>query len=197
VSSIAEKTRGLEKRDGFLPVYWDANTGKLWLEVPAARLNQELLFITGAPTGLGSNDIGLDRGQIGGERIVTFQRVGNKVLLVQPNYGFRSSDTSTAVRRAVEELSPISTLWGFKVKRNPAGRFGRCHRLRLRDVHNVIGALPTAPGTYRTGRLAHTSTRAHQVFPRNTGDQRIDLTYPARTPAWVRCGADPESAHPA
>src|SRR5262245_4918210 len=77
--SIADKTKGLEKKDGFFPVYWDASSGKLWLEVPAGRVGQEFLYITGAPTGLGSNDIGLDRGQIGGERIVKLVRVGPKL----------------------------------------------------------------------------------------------------------------------
>ena len=81
---ISEKTRGLAKLDGFIPLYWDGAAGKLWMEIP--RLGEEFLYITGAPTGLGSNDIGLDRGQIGGERIVRFERVGNKLLMVQPNY---------------------------------------------------------------------------------------------------------------
>ncbi len=65
--TIADKTRGLSRLDGFIPLYWDPATGKLWMEI--TRLGEEFLYITGAPTGLGSNDIGLDRGQIGGERI--------------------------------------------------------------------------------------------------------------------------------
>src|ERR1041384_2161419 len=64
VPAIAEKTRGLEKKDGFIPLYYDPATGKLWMEI--SRFGQEFLYITGAPTGLGSNDIGLVRGQIGG-----------------------------------------------------------------------------------------------------------------------------------
>src|SRR5690606_32069341 len=64
--SIAEKTRGMERLDGFLPLYWEALTGKLWLEIP--RLEEELIFVVSLPAGLGSNDVGLDRGQLGGER---------------------------------------------------------------------------------------------------------------------------------
>src|SRR5262245_31927301 len=140
--SIADKTKGLEKHDGFVPLYWDSATGKLWLELPAARLNQELLYITGAPTGLGSNDIGLDRGQIGGERIVKFQRVGNKVVLVQPNYGFRSSDTTAAARRSVEESFAFSTLWGFKVEaESNGGVLVDATDFAIRDVHGVIPTL--------------------------------------------------------
>jgi hypothetical protein len=186
---ISEKTKGLDKRDGFIPVYWDPGTGKLWLEIPAARLNQELLYITGAPTGLGSNDIGLDRGQIGGERIVRFQRVGNKVLLVQPNYGFRSSDTSTAARRAVEESFAISTLWGFKVEAETNGSvLVDATDFALRDLHDVIGTLArTRQGTYRLdpSRSAVDPERT-KVFPRNT-EIEVTLTYTGENPgAWVR-----------
>src|ERR1043166_3765206 len=74
--AIAEKTRGLEKRDGFVPLYWDPAAGKLWMEIPAALAGKELLYITGAPTGLGSNDLGLGRGQIGGEWLGGFARMG-------------------------------------------------------------------------------------------------------------------------
>ncbi len=187
--SLAEKTRGMEKRDGFIPLYWDANAGKLWLEIPAARLNQELLYITGAPTGLGSNDIGLDRGQIGGERIVRFQRVGNKVLMVQPNYGFRSSDTSTAARRAVEESFAISTLWGFKVEAESGGAvLVDATDFALRDVHNVIAALNrTRQGTYRLDpSRSSVDPERTKVFPRNT-EIEVSLTYTGENPgSWVR-----------
>jgi hypothetical protein len=189
LGSIADKTRGLEKRDGFVPVYWDPATGKLWLELPAARLEQELLYITGAPTGLGSNDIGLDRGQIGGERIVRFHRIGNKVLLVQPNYGFRASDTSTAARRAVEESFAISTLWGFKVEaESNGGVLVDATEFALRDVHNVVATLArTRQGTYRLdASRSSIDPERTRVFPRNT-EIEVSLTYTGESPgAWVR-----------
>lgn len=74
MASLADKTRTLERIDGFVPMYWDAVAGKLWLEV--RRLGQEILYISSLPAGVGSNDIGLDRGQLSGERIVKFERVG-------------------------------------------------------------------------------------------------------------------------
>ena len=74
IPSIAEKTTGMAALDGFLPLYWDAGAGKVWLEVPA--LGEELIYSVALTTGVGSNDIGLDRGQLGGERIVRFDRVG-------------------------------------------------------------------------------------------------------------------------
>jgi hypothetical protein len=71
--SISEKTAGMERIDGFFPLYWDADAGQLWMEI--SRLNAEVLNITGVGAGLGSNDIGIDRGQLAGSRIVEFERV--------------------------------------------------------------------------------------------------------------------------
>ncbi len=67
---------GMQKLDGYFPIYWEERTGSLFLEIP--RFNAEFLYATGLAAGLGSNDIGLDRGQEGGGRLVLFQRVGQK-----------------------------------------------------------------------------------------------------------------------
>ena len=90
--SIGDRTAGMQKFDGYIPLYWDDRTGSLFLEIP--RLETEFLFTLGLAAGLGSNDIGLDRGAGGGGRIVSFQRVGPKILLVQPNLAFRSSSVN-------------------------------------------------------------------------------------------------------
>src|ERR1039458_674105 len=76
VPRIEERTSGMQKIDGYFPLYWDERTGSLWLEIP--RLDSEFLYTTGLAAGLGSNDIGLDRGQEGGSRVVSFQRVEGK-----------------------------------------------------------------------------------------------------------------------
>src|SRR5690242_3436238 len=73
-ASISEKTGGMEKHPGFFTYYWDAKGGKVYLEI--SRWNEEFLYMNSLPTGVGSNDIGLDRGQLGGGRIVRFQRSG-------------------------------------------------------------------------------------------------------------------------
>ncbi len=187
VPSIADKTKGLSKLDGFIPLYWDGAAGKLWMEIP--RLGEEFLFITGAPTGLGSNDIGLDRGQIGGERIVRFERVGNKVLMVQPNYGFRAGDTATAARRAVEESFASSTLWGFRVEAETGGTIlVDATDFVMRDVHNVVGTLTrTRQGTFRLDQSRSALYPANtKVFPRNT-EIETSLTFTGESPgAWLR-----------
>src|SRR6266498_2234188 len=86
--SIEDKTKDLKKFEGFLNFYWDDNNGKIWLEIN--RLDSEILYVTSLPAGLGSNDIGLDRGLPGGGRIVRFSKTGRKILLIEPNYSFRA-----------------------------------------------------------------------------------------------------------
>src|ERR1041384_4771242 len=85
--SIADRTASMQKIDGYFPLYWDERAGTLWLEIP--RFDAPFLMATGLAAGLGSNDIGLDRGaESGGGRIVSFRRVGPKVFLEQPNESF-------------------------------------------------------------------------------------------------------------
>lgn len=187
--TIADKTKGLIRMDGFVPLYWDASTGKLWLEIPAALKDQELLYITGAPTGLGSNDIGLDRGQISRERIVRFERYGNKVLMVQPNYDFRASDPDPYAQKAVTESFATSALWGFKVEAESNGAvLVDATEFAVRDVHDAIGALSrTRQGSYRVDPSRSAIYPANtKVFPRNT-EIETTLTLTGDNPGtWVR-----------
>src|SRR5215212_8726696 len=109
-----ELTRGLQKLDGYFPVYWDAEGGKLLLEI--SRFDAEFLYQVSLPTGVGSNPLGLDRGQLGDTRVVHFERVGPKVLLVEANQRYRAISTDANERRAVEESFARSVVWGFKVE---------------------------------------------------------------------------------
>src|SRR5579872_1515146 len=87
IPPIEERVAGMQKLDGYFPLYWEERTGNLYMEI--ARFDIDFLYATGLAAGLGSNDIGLDRGREGGGRLVSFQRVGPKVMLVQPNESFQ------------------------------------------------------------------------------------------------------------
>ncbi len=166
--AIADRVKGFERLDGFVPMYWDAGAGKVWLEV--SRLGQEILYVNSMPAGVGSNDIGLDRGQLGGERIVRFERVGPKVLLVQPNYGFRAVTTNPDERRAVEQSFAQSVVWGFKVEAESNGAvLIDATDFVMRDAHDVVGAMRrSGQGAFRLdpsrGAIYLERTRG---FPRN------------------------------
>jgi len=113
IGSIDERTAAFKKMDGFFPLYWDEGGGRLWMEIPT--LNTEVLYSTGIAAGLGSNDIGLDRGALAGSRIIKFERVGPRVLVVQPNYRFRAITDNTAEVRAVRDGFARSVIWSFPI----------------------------------------------------------------------------------
>jgi hypothetical protein len=111
--SIARKTASMKHMPGLLPLDWDEVAGKLYLEIPA--LNVDLLYVDTLPYGVGSNDLGLDRGQMSEPRIVRFERFGPKVLLVEANERFRTSSVDPAERLALRQSFPESILAAFTV----------------------------------------------------------------------------------
>ncbi|OLD15111.1 MAG: hypothetical protein AUJ01_12915 [Acidobacteria bacterium 13_1_40CM_3_65_5] len=164
--AIDERTSGMQKLDGYFPIYWDERTGSLFLEIP--RLDTEFLLSTGLAAGLGSNDIGLDRGQGGQGRVVKFERIGPKILLTQGNQSFRSSSANGAERKSVEDSFAKSVLWGFTIAGEGNGRvLVDASDFLLRDIHGAGGAL--RPGTYRVDRTRSAFYMPKtKAFPKNT-----------------------------
>ena len=117
--TIEEKTSGFKKLPGYIPLYSDEDSGKIYMEF--SRFDTEFLYAMSLPAGLGSNDIGLDRGLSGGGRVVKLYRVGKKVLLIQPNVDYRAVTTDNAEKRAVEQSFAQSTLWGFTIEAESNG----------------------------------------------------------------------------
>jgi Met-zincin/Domain of unknown function (DUF5117) len=104
----------MKRVDGLFPLLWDGKGGRLYLEI--SKFGQDFLLISSLPYGLGSNDIGLDRGKLSRSILVRFRRVGPKVLLVQPNLEFRSSSENPAERMTVTQSFAESVIGGFKVE---------------------------------------------------------------------------------
>src|SRR5205809_5029181 len=111
-STITERVAGMQKFPGYFPFYWDAKAGKIWLEID--KWNSEFLYVESLPAGIGSNDLGLDRGQLGQSHIVRFERTGPRVLLIASNYGFRANSNDADERRAVKDAFAVSVFWGFE-----------------------------------------------------------------------------------
>jgi hypothetical protein len=167
IPSIEQRIAGLQRIDGYFPLYWEERTGNLYLEIP--RLDTDFLYTTGLAAGLGSNDIGLDRGQEGAGKIVRFERTGPRVMLIQGNENFRSSSTNLAERRSVEDSFAKSILWGFAVAAESNGRvLIDATDFFLRDGHGAGNAL-AAGGVYRVDRTrtAFFLPRTKN-FPKNT-----------------------------
>src|SRR6266481_6194605 len=139
-ATIAEKVKDAQKLPGYFNLYWDVKQGKLWLEID--KWNTEFLYQSGLPAGIGSNDIGLDRGQLGARGIVRFERSGPKVLLIQENLAYRALSDNADERRAVHDSFAESALWGFKVEAEEKVRaLVDATDFFLRDAHGIPAAL--------------------------------------------------------
>ncbi len=186
--TIASITEKLQKIDGFMPLYIDSENGKIYIEI--TRWNKEFLHLASLPTGVGSNPIGLDRSQLGTTKVVFFERSGNKVLLVQPNYEYRSLGSSQNERKSVEESFARSVIWGFKVEAAEGDRvLVDATSFLIRDAHGVADTLNRArQGTYSfdEGRSALYMPNT-KGFPKNTEvEATITLTSNAETGPQIR-----------
>jgi hypothetical protein len=184
--TISEKTAGTEKRIGYFNLYWDAKQGKLWLEVD--KWNTEFLYQTGLPAGVGSNDIGLDRGQMGGTHLVRFERSGPKVLLIEENLKYRAVSNDADERKAVHDSFAESVLWGFKADAEENDHvLVDATDFFLRDAHHIPETLRRAKqGSYHldASRCAIYLTRT-KSFPMNT-EVEATLTFAGDEPGpWV------------
>jgi hypothetical protein len=127
---------GFEPVPGLVPLWWDAAAGRLYVELPPER--SPFLYWVSLPAGLGSNDVGLDRGQIGTRQLVETRRVGRRVLLVAPNTTWRSSSGDEAAQRAARESFAESVVFGFDVVAEQDGRaLVDASDFFLRDAHDV------------------------------------------------------------
>jgi hypothetical protein len=168
-AAIAEKTKEMTAMPGYFPLYYDAKTGRVFLQV--SRWNDDFLYVHSLPAGVGSNDIGLDRGQIGGSMIVRFERFGPKIFLVQPNRNYRAVTDDAQERRAVAESFAQSVIWGFTVEAEEGNRvLIDATGFFLRDAHGIPETLANEKqGSYSLdpGRSAIYPDRTRN-FPRNT-----------------------------
>ena len=149
----------------------------------------EFLYVNSLAAGIGSNDIGLDRNQLGSSRIVKFVRSGPKVLLMQPNYDFRAISDEPDERRSVAEAFASSVLWGFKAEAESAGRvLIDLTPFLLHDAHGIARRLKgSGQGAYQAdaSRSAVYLERTRN-FPQNSEFEAI-LTFTGDAQgAWIR-----------
>lgn len=180
--TISSKTLGMEKHTGFFTYYWDEKAGKIWLEID--KFDTEFLFINSMTSGLGSNNVGLDRNSLGSTKIVKFQRIGPKVLLVQPNYSYRAATDNPYEQKAVEEAFAQSVIWGFQIAAEENSKvLVDASPFLLRDGYNAIGTLSRSnQGAYRldASRSAF-YLPSTKNFPQNT-EFEVILTFVGESP---------------
>jgi len=166
---VATHTEKLQRLDGFFPLFWDETNGKLLMLV--TRTGEDFIYQVSLPAGVGSNPIGLDRGELGATHLVRFERTGPKLLLVEQNTRFRALTNDDAERRDVEDSFARSVLWSFKAEAtSDAGVLVDATEFFLSDQHGVVRRLrDLKQGAYSLDRdrsaIFMTRTKA---FPRNT-----------------------------
>jgi len=181
-ASITEKTKDAQKLAGYFNLYWDAKAGKLWLEID--KWDADFLYQSSLAAGVGSNDIGLDRGQMGETRMVRFERSGPKVLLVQENLNFRAVSEDKDEKRAVHDSFAESVIWGFSSAAEENGRgLVDATDFYLRDAHGVTTALKrTKQGAYKLdGSRSAIYLANTKNFPLNT-EVEATLTFTGDEP---------------
>ncbi|MEM9819658.1 MAG: zinc-dependent metalloprotease [Bacteroidota bacterium] len=169
IKPVTAFTKNMEAFTGFFNFWWDANAGKIWLEID--RFDEEFLYVNSLPAGVGSNDIGLDRGQLGGEHVVKFVRSGPKVLLVQINTDYRAISDNLAEQKSVEQAFAQSVIWGFRVQAEEGKKIiVDASKFLMRDAHGVVKRLrDNQQGNYKLdlSRSAFFMERTRN-FPKNT-----------------------------
>lgn len=115
-AQFLEKKKNLQRFDGFFNFQYSEADGEIYLEIPQDRLEEEFLYVHSLRTGLGSNDIGLDRGQLGDQAVVKFVKSGAKLLLFQPNLNYRANTDNALEKKSIAEAFATSVLFGFEIK---------------------------------------------------------------------------------
>jgi hypothetical protein len=182
VPTIENKTRGMIRFAGFFDLYFDESDGKLYWEID--RWDTEFLYQVSLASGLGSNPVGLDRGQLGGTYVLEARRVGPTVLLIEPNYGYRARSDNPYEVQAVEDAFAPSTHWGFKVEAETDDRvLVDATDFFLRDTHGVVRRIEGArQGTFKLDRSRSVFYLPRTgAFPQNT-EVETSLTFTSERP---------------
>ena len=172
---FAEFTKDKIAQQGYFSFYHDKKEGKVYLQID--NFGQEFLFQSSLPHGIGSNDIGLDRGQLGDTRLVKFERVGNKVFLKQLSTYYRADSDNLLEKKSIEEAFASSIIWGFTVVNETIKTRNNTQKVLidytpflLSDIHNISQILKDKKqGDFKVdnSRSALYAKRT-KAFPENT-----------------------------
>jgi len=176
-TGISGKTAGMKKYEGFYEFYYDEKSDKVYLLID--RFDEEFIYVNSLAAGVGSNDIGLDRSQLGNTRIVKFERRGPKILLVEPNYSYRAVSNNPAERKAVKDAFAQSVLYGFSLVTEEEGKvLVDATDFFMRDAHDVSGSLKHAnQGSYSLKKdMSAFYLERTKNFPKNS-EFEVTLTF--------------------
>jgi hypothetical protein len=169
----ANITRKSLLKEGFFNFYWQESEGKIFLEIDT--WNEEFLYVSFLAAGVGSNDIGLDRGQTGNTKVVRFERYGPKVLLIQTNYDYRAESDNPDEQKSVQEAFAQSVIGGFQVAAEQDGKvLIDLTDFIISDAHGVSNALK------RSGQGSYSLDKEKSVlYPESTKNFPLNSEFEA------------------
>lgn len=139
-ADVVSQLAGYQHLPGFFDLYWDEAHGRIIIEIDA--LETPFLYQSSLARGLGSNDIGLDRGQLGSTKVVEFHRSGPKILLIEENLNYRAGSDNPDEQDAVEESFASAVIWGFEMLGERDGSvYIDATEFMLRDAHSIAARL--------------------------------------------------------
>ncbi len=180
--AIAEKVAGMTPMEGFFNLYWDDGSGRLHWELDLA--GGEFLYQISMGSGLGSNPVGIDRGQLRGTHVLEPRRVGPRVLLMEPNYQFQARSDNQIEVQAVRDAFAPSVYWGFDIEARTGDRvLVDATPFFIRDARNVIGQLAQrGQGSFQLdASRSAIHMPATRSFPENTEVEAL-LTFTSGNP---------------
>ena len=179
IDAVVEDATAME---GFFNLYWQEDSGKLYWEID--QLDTEFIYQVSMGSGLGSNPIGIDRGQLRGTYVLSAQRVGPRILLVEPNYRYRASSDNALERQAVEDAFAPSVIWGFDIVATENDSIlVDASDFFLRDARDVIGTISSRnQGNYSLDKSRSAFYLDNtKVFPENV-EVEVMLTFTSNNP---------------
>jgi hypothetical protein len=191
-ASFSQRTASLDRRDGYIPMYWDAARGRLLLEI--SRFNEDVLYFVTTSKGIGSVELGVDRGLTANSAAIRFERIGPRVHVVQQNLRFRAPNGNAALQQGMEESFASSVLAALPIEAEEGERvLVDATPLVIRDADDIEGQLRRRnQGAFRLDAARSTINLARtKGFPRNT---EIDttLTFASDNPGPVITRVVPE-----
>jgi hypothetical protein len=190
-TTMAQRTAGLQRQEGFLPLYLDSAKGRLLMEV---RLNEDMIYFVTVSKGVGSVDLGIDRGASGGSKLIHFERAGPRALIVESNLRFRAPGGNSALQQGMEESFAGSTLASLAVDAEENGRLLiDVTPFIIRDAIDLEGTLRRRnEGAYKLDALRSGLYPARtRTFPQNT-EIEATVTYSSDNPGRLISRVAPE-----
>ncbi len=168
----------IQHYEGFFNFHYLEDQDEIFMEVNS--LETPFLYVSSLSEGVGSNDLLLDRGQIGGSRIVQFKKAGNKLLLIQPNLKYRAITANPLEKKSIEEAFAKSVLFGFPIiEKTASGYLINLTPFLMQDTHGVSEVLQEKnQGSYHfSSERSALNLNKTRAFPKNVDfDILITLT---------------------